>query len=208
MSACEETPSIGQGPLEPNELARRALGGCADSFTELAQQFRPRLLNLLKHRTGMALSDAEDIVQETLAKAFQHLERFDPRYRFSTWLYTIALRLAYDHSRQQRRRPVQVSLDAAELVPCQASVSMEVERQATMDNVWMTARSILTDSQYTALWLRYAEEMSTAEVAQAMKKSHIGVRVLLHRSRSLLSAELAKQGNAVSESRASRSRNH
>ena len=41
------------------------------------------------------------------------LRRFDPRYRFSTWLYTIALRLACDRARQQRRRGADVGLDAA-----------------------------------------------------------------------------------------------
>src|SRR5580765_3872346 len=99
MSALESIPPIDLGAIEPNELVRRALGGCADACTELSRRFRPRLLNLLRNQFGSQYSDAEDIVQEALARAFRQLDRFDPRYRFSTWLYTIAIRLAHDEAR-------------------------------------------------------------------------------------------------------------
>src|SRR5262245_24576295 len=89
--------------VEPNELFRRVRGGCSDSSAELSRRFRPRLLNLLTEQLGCQHSDAEDIAQEALARAFQHSDRFDPRYRFSTWLYTIAVRLAHDHARSVRR---------------------------------------------------------------------------------------------------------
>lgn len=196
MSACGDSPSIGLSAIEPNELVRRAHGGCADSFTELARRFRPRLLNLLRNRMGAMHSDAEDIVQEAFARAFQHLERFDQRYRFSTWLYTIAIRLAHDDVRNRRRQPQHVSLDEANCDPWESGVSERTERQEAVDNLWLTARSVLTDSQYTAMWLRYAEDMSIVEVAQVLQKTRIGIRVLLHRSRTILIAEIARRDSA------------
>lgn len=47
---------------------------------------------------------AEDIVQEAFVRVFTHLERFDPRFRFSTWLFTIAKRLYVNAC--QKHRPV------------------------------------------------------------------------------------------------------
>ena len=189
---------MGLGAIEPNELVRRAHSGCADSFAELARRFRPRLLNLLRNRTGAPNSDAEDIAQEALARAFQHLDRFDYRFRFSTWLYTIAIRLARDQSRSRRRRPRHVSLSEAH---CDARESEFTERSLlrdTVDNLWQTARRVLTDAQYTAMWLKYAEDMSTVEIAQVMRKTRIGVRVLLHRSRTILIAECSRMGSTNS----------
>src|SRR5262249_21266542 len=113
MPAFGESTTLSLGPIEPNELVRRALGGCADSFTELARRFHPRLLKLLRQRMGSRSSDIEDIAQEALARAFQQIGRFDQRYQFSTWLYTIAIRLARDHHRKEQRRPRLVSWSEA-----------------------------------------------------------------------------------------------
>ena len=71
--------------VEPNELVRRVQAGCADSATELSNRFTPRLIVLLERRLEGRRSDAEDVAQEALAKAFQNLNHFDFNYRFSTW---------------------------------------------------------------------------------------------------------------------------
>ena len=52
---------------------------------------------------------------------------------------------------------------------------------------------MLTDAQFTAMWLRYGEDLSAVEAARVMRRSRIGVRVLLHRARTRLAAELAAQ---------------
>ena len=184
---------MGLTAIEANELVRRAQDGCADSFAELTRRFQPRLLNLLRNQIGAAHCDAEDIAQESLARAFQHLDRFDHRYRFSTWLYTIAIRLARDHARSERRRPQHVALDETQCHSRESELTERVERSETIDNLWKTARRVLSGAQYTALWLRYAEDLSPVEIAQVMRKSRIGVRVLLHRGRSRLVAEVSRQ---------------
>jgi RNA polymerase sigma-70 factor (ECF subfamily) len=181
------------GAIEPNELARRAHGGCADSFAELSRRFRPRLLNLLKVRLGGRHLDAEDVAQEALAKAFRHLDRFNPRYCFSTWLYTIAIRLAHDHIRSQRRRPPQVSLIDAQDIANEPTAAAQLQRQEDIDNIWQTAKRLLPDAQFNALWLRYGEGLSTIDVARTMQRTRIGVRVLLHRARLTLVDELNRR---------------
>jgi RNA polymerase sigma-70 factor (ECF subfamily) len=55
--------------------------------------------------------DAADLSQETFVKLYQNRTRFDPRQKFSTWLYTIASNLVKDRYRWRTRHP-QVSLDA------------------------------------------------------------------------------------------------
>lgn len=193
MSACGDSPLAALNAIEANELVRRAQDGCADSFSELARRFRPGLLNLLRNRMGTSHSDAEDIAQESLLRAFQHLDRFDHRYRFSTWLYTIAIRLARDRARSERCRPPHVALDVSECRSAEPDIRLCAERLDAIDNLWTTAKRVLTESQYTAMWLRYAEDLSPVEIAQVMGKSRIGVRVLLHRGRSRLVDEIARR---------------
>lgn len=182
---------------DPNDLVVRARAGCDQSFTELATRFFPRLVQLVLPRIASnSHMDAEDIAQDALARAFQNLAAFNPRYRFSTWLYTIALRLATDHNRGQRRRlsllethRTLLELDASE----QVTTGAECERRDSVDAIWRMARAVLGESQFTAMWLRFAEDLSVEEIARVMCKTSVGVRVLLHRARIKMLRELNKE---------------
>jgi RNA polymerase sigma-70 factor (ECF subfamily) len=191
MLAFEDSSHSDLRAVEPNELVRRAHGGCADSFAELSRRFRPRLLHLLERRLGGRPVDAEDVAQEALARAFGRLDQFDARYRFSTWLFTIAIRLASDHARSSRRRLQRVAVDSDACTRAESCQAMPAERSDEVDNLWQVAKSALNDAQFTALWLHYGEDLSPAEVAQVMNRSRVGVRVLLHRARIRLAEAMA-----------------
>ena len=197
MLVFDNSPQSDLRAVEPNELVRRAQDGCADSFTELSRRFRPRLLHLLERRMEGGLADAEDVAQEALARAFARLEQFDARYRFSTWLYTIAIRLAADHARGRRRRLQRVVVDMDACTQAESCRAMPTEPADEAGNVWRIAKGVLNDAQFTALWLRYGEDLSPGEVAQVMRRSRVGVRVLLHRARARVAAELARQGDST-----------
>jgi RNA polymerase sigma-70 factor (ECF subfamily) len=194
MSGLENSPPMDLGAVEPNELVRRARGGCADSCAELSRRFRPGLLKFLAKQLGGRHADAEDIAQEALARAFQHFDRFDPRYRFSTWLYTIATRLAHDDARSRRRQPKQVSLCDIDCASSDTNAALIAQQQEEAGNLWEMARRVLSRDQYAAMWLRYGEDLSPVEIAKVMRKTRIGVRILLHRARLALVAEIGKQG--------------
>ncbi|MEE8146382.1 MAG: sigma-70 family RNA polymerase sigma factor, partial [Longimicrobiales bacterium] len=74
-------------------LVSRAQTGSLSSFAELVARFEGRLFNFLLRRTR-CVADAEDLAQDTFVRAWQRIRRYDPRWRFSTWLFTIAHRLA------------------------------------------------------------------------------------------------------------------
>lgn len=189
-------PHLDEASADPNELARRALGGCEHAAAELVRRYRPRLCMIVAKRLGPSHHDAEDVVQETLARAFGSLDRFDPQRRFSTWLYTIALRLTCDHARRRARRPRSVSLDQApdDVLAVETPAPVAAQERG---NVWGVAHAALSEPEFTALWLRYGEDLTPAEVARAMDRTGIGVRVLLHRARARLAVLLAAR--AVSE---------
>jgi RNA polymerase sigma-70 factor (ECF subfamily) len=55
---------------------------------------------------------SEDLVQDVLVRAFRNLKTFNPRYAFSTWVYTIARHAAYDHLKKSRVRMISLDTDA------------------------------------------------------------------------------------------------
>ena len=101
--------------------------------------------------------EAEDVAQEAFIRAYENLARYRPRWRFSTWLFTIARRLSV--SRRRRARPMAdaaalESLAAAAPDPADAAAENESRRR-----LWDVAADVLGEEQVTALWLYYVEEM-------------------------------------------------
>ena len=91
--------------LTDEELVRRHLEGNEYAFQLLTERYRGRLLNWLTRKVGDR-SEAEDLVQRTFLRVFQHIHRFDPEKKFSTWIYTIAGNLAKNVFRSRSRDPI------------------------------------------------------------------------------------------------------
>lgn len=174
------------GNVGSHELAQRAHSGCANSFAELAERYRPRLLVALQRRLSGSLSDAEDVAQEALARAWQKITNYDKQYQFSTWLYTIAFRLAVDHQRRNRRRRNDVSLAVKAEPAEQSKFESTIDQREEAGNLWSVAHRVLNHAQYQAMWLRYGEDLPLDEVAKKTGRTRVNTRVLLHRARKAL----------------------
>jgi RNA polymerase sigma-70 factor, ECF subfamily len=85
-------------------LAGRAARGDAAAFEELVRRHQDRLYTLALRVTGSD-ADARDCVQEGLIAAWRGLRGFRGDARFSTWVYRIVLRKAYDAIERRRRIP-------------------------------------------------------------------------------------------------------
>jgi RNA polymerase sigma-70 factor (ECF subfamily) len=158
------------------ELAYQVAAGSRSSFEELVSRYSSRLFYFLRHRFKTD-QDTEDLVQETFLKAFRNIDRFSPERKFSTWLYTIAIRQAISRFRSEKKRST--SLDPSPSPPDPQDIVIQKQES---QNIWNMA-SKLGERQYEALWLHYGEDMPIKEMAKILDKKPITVRVLLHRAR-------------------------
>jgi len=173
------------------ELAVFAQRDNLAAFGVLVERYEGRLFNFLLRRVGRRI-DAEDLTQESFVRAWERIRSYDPTWRFSTWLFTIASRLAVSHLR--RRKPA-VSIDAIDIA--RTDRHADADRESTLRTgglLWALAARTLKREQHTALWLRYAEDMSVSEIAMVMSKSQVGVRVCLFRARRALAEAARKSG--------------
>lgn len=161
-------------------------------FAEMVQRLRGRLSSFLLRKTGRP-EDVEDLVQDTFLRAYSNLMRDRTQWRFSTWIFTIATRLAANHYRAQRSlaNASHTSMSATDEPPQQsASPAALVAQHQESEQLWATAKSVLSDIQYAVIWLHYARDMSVKEIAAATGHSAIHVRVLMYRARKKLAAEV------------------
>jgi RNA polymerase sigma-70 factor (ECF subfamily) len=107
MSA-ESTPE-----RSDEELVADVLAGDRDLYGEIVLRYQGRLVNYL-FRLLRNLDDAHDLAQEVFLKVYRALDRFDPRYRFSTWLFRVGQNAAIDHIRKRRLQVVSIQRPDAE----------------------------------------------------------------------------------------------
>lgn len=169
------------------ELASQVAAGSRSSFEELVSRYSSRLFYFLRPRFNTD-QEIEDLIQETFLKAFRNIRLFNPEQKFSTWLYTIAIRQSISRFRAEKKK-----LSPIDPSPNPTDPQDIVIKKEESQNIWHLARK-LGSKQYEALWLHYAEEMPIREMAEIMKKKPITVRVLLHRARVNLAQKL---GNPI-----------
>jgi len=168
-----------------DELAREARDGSLRSFEELARRYKRRLFVYLRPRLGSD-EDAEDMVQDTFLKLYRNIGSYDPAYRFSTWLYTSANRLAIDSFRKNAVVRDKLTAQADRELPDPASAGEAGNGESSL---WDTAQA-LGGTRFRVLWLRYGEDMTIEEIAAVLGRTRLAVRVLLHRARTSLAGRL------------------
>ncbi|MEE9129473.1 MAG: sigma-70 family RNA polymerase sigma factor [Phycisphaerales bacterium] len=155
----------------------------------MVTRYEHRLFNFVLRRVSCA-ADAEDIVQEAFLRAWQSIDRYDPTWEFSTWLYTIARRLAANQHGASRRLTLRADPTANTASVQSADPAEIVARNEQHGNLWPTAQRILTEDQRTALWLRYGESMSVQDIANVLGKTRVSVRVILFRARKAIARDM------------------
>lgn len=166
-------------------LIERAAAGDRDAAERLVRAHQDSVYAYILRLSGRA-DMAEDVVQEAFVRVFTHLDRFDPRFRFSTWLFTIARRLYVNAC--QKHRPVydtdvvgRASNDrSGAMVGAEA---MDVEVRSNAREALDLALAELTDEQREALILFHQHNWPISLIAEHMGMPEGTVKSHLHRSR-------------------------
>ncbi|MEZ4417879.1 MAG: sigma-70 family RNA polymerase sigma factor [Gemmatimonadota bacterium] len=192
-SAPAAAPEAAGAVVDDRELVARALRGRESAFRELLQRYeRPIFSLILRMVRDRGL--AEDLAQETFIRAFNALGRYDPRYKFSSWIFKIANNLTIDHLRKRTLDTVSIdgsphALTAEEQSQSRLSVPCDDESpQEYVENRELAAQieeaiGHLRPEYRTAVLLRHVEGYAYEEIAQIMEIPLGTVKTYLHRAR-------------------------
>ncbi|MBW3563245.1 MAG: sigma-70 family RNA polymerase sigma factor [Acidobacteria bacterium] len=185
-----------QEETEDRELVAATLDGDQDAFTLLVQRYERRIVNYVR-RIIRRHEDAHDLAQDIFIKVYMALDRYDPKYEFSTWLFRIAQNAAIDVVRKKgiiEESLVRPGRDG------EGEQEMDVEGEEvspyrSLSNKQMAAAMELAierlpDDYRDLIDLRHFGELSYEEIA-AVKGMPLGtVKNKLFRARNVLKGEL------------------
>ncbi|MCH9649894.1 MAG: sigma-70 family RNA polymerase sigma factor [Deltaproteobacteria bacterium] len=183
--------------MSDEELVAAILGGRQDLFGELVERYQGRLVNYL-YRILRNVDEAHDLAQDVFFKVYQALDGFNPKYRFSTWLFRVGQNAAIDFLRKRRFKLVSLQRQDSESGESQQWDLPSPERGPYGDLRNRERGGAIQEAIEELPWeyrelilLRHYGEMSYDEIAQ-LKEMPLGtVKNKLFRGRQMLKEKLA-----------------
>jgi RNA polymerase sigma-70 factor, ECF subfamily len=160
-----------------------------EAFAELYRRFLPTVYRFVRSQTPDDAT-AEDLTAQVFFNALSSAGSFRADGSYRSWLYRIAHNIVVSW-RARRDRSVTVEHLPDEEDPSPSPASRAISKDA-LSEVWKKVAE-LPAAQREVVALRYADDLTTEEIARATRRSRGAVRILLHRARARLRGSL--QGN-------------
>ena len=179
---------------EDHALVKRLRSGDDFALNEIMHRYKERVYRLAWRYVGNE-DAALDVTQETFTKLYFNIDKYNPAYKFSTWLFQIAVNLCRDHLRKNKNNARSVSLDAL-------NESSSGDWQRSDENIEASFMSrqqltllrreidLLPDTLKEAFILFTIEERTQVECAEILNVSAKTVETRVYRARKILSEKL------------------
>lgn len=176
--------------LSDEEIVLRVLAGESALFELLMRRNNRRVYRAAR---GIVRDDreAEDVMQDAYVRAYEHLQSFDHRARFSTWLVRIAVNEALARIRRAKKHEPIDLLPEHDLMPRTPAMSPEtLASDGEMRDVLERAIGSLSDDFRVVFMLRAVEEMSVDDTASVLSVRPDVVKTRYLRARAMLREDL------------------
>jgi RNA polymerase sigma-70 factor (ECF subfamily) len=194
------TPTDDQDALDMGRLADGQDAALNDLMARHGERLFHYLIRQLQNET-----EAADLAQETFVRVYQNCKRYDPKQKFSTWLYTIATNLVRDQFRWRTRHP-QVSLESegeesgTALLDHLPDAQERPDQKAQTDERAEIVRKDVADlpeELRLPLVLAEYEGLSQLEIGAILSCSAKAVEMRVRRAREQLRGKLGKVMEAI-----------
>ncbi len=187
--------------LTDHELVALAQKGSEKAYRELLGRYQRPVFSLI-YRMLRDREQAEDLAQETFVRVFNHIDRYDPKYKFSSWIFKIATNLTIDHIRKKEVATVSIdgsryAVTADEIEASTIAIASDDENPEELLEAKELGSSIeeaiggLRAEYRTAILLRHVEGREYQEIADIMGLPLGTVKTFIHRARKELQGKLA-----------------
>lgn len=186
--------------LSDQQLITRLQKGDDSALNIIMSRYKKRLFSFI-YRYIPDEEIAYDVLQETFIKLYFNANKYNSSYRFSSWLYQIALNLCRDHARKHGRK-ITMSLDAALNEQDGSYHDVIAANQPNAEDISISRNELaqveseiqkLPHKLKTALILYTVEEHSQEQCAEMLNTTQKTVETRVYRARKILTDKLNKK---------------
>ncbi|MFA6166376.1 MAG: RNA polymerase sigma factor [Gemmatimonadaceae bacterium] len=186
-------PALDLPNLPDADVARLAQQGREAAFRELVRRYERPVFSLV-FRMVRDSATAEDLAQDTFIKVLNHVDKYRPEFKFSSWLFKIANNVAIDHLR--RRQLDTISMDGSPNAATAADVeatsfdiadksesALDIMEAKELGSAIERAIGSLRPEYRSCIMLRHVEGRSYEEIAATLDLPLGTVKTYIHRAR-------------------------
>ncbi len=153
------------------------------NYTHYYNTYKDKIYSYFLYNLGQDVSLAEDLTSDTFLKVFEKFSSYDETYKFSTWIYTIARNVLYDH---YRKNNIKVSIEDVSELDEKVFLGYEQDFIKQIDvSIQMTqiiiALEKLPVTQREVIVMKYLDDFSTKEISSMTAKTPANIRKILSR---------------------------
>ena len=158
------------------EIVSRITAGDIEAYRELMQRYEQKLLRYVLYLARDQISSS-DVVQDTFIKAYKNLRSFNPKYKFSSWIFRIAHNETMNAIKKERHINRNIDVEEMDNFSKEPSTAEIIDR--SIANKKLADCMVLLEEKYReVLLLQYFEKMKYSEIADILHipLSTVGVR--------------------------------
>lgn len=177
------------GNSRDEKLIRRCQQGDRRALEELLDEYQRPVYNAAFRILGNP-EDASDVTQSVFLKAFENFDRYNPEYKFFSWIYRIAINESINHiNRGKREQALEDTEPSAMRGPAE-----ETEADAVSARI-QSALMKLQEDYRMVIVLRHFSELSYREISEVLHIPEVTVKSRLYSARQLLKDNLGSIGD-------------
>lgn len=152
------------------------------NYQPLVEKYEKKLICYVKNMIYVNEEDAQDIVQESFIKAYRNLNSYNPKYKFSSWIYRITHNEAISFLRKNKYRKLEIVNDPELNIFDTIASSLDLEKESQKDEIDL-ALSKLDQRYRDVIILKFVEGMDYNEISEILHIPSGTVGSLINRAK-------------------------
>jgi len=171
-------------------IVSRVLNGEGEAFGEIVECYNNRIISFIC-KMGVKPEDSQDVAQEVFIKAYNNLYRYNSKWEFSTWLFTIAVNVVKDLFKSQKAKSCYITDDLNNLSKgyTYEESFVSIEQKELIKEMFQ----VLEEDVKAMLILFYYVDLPLKEIANIFHTKPYIVKMKIHRARKKLCDQFSKR---------------
>ncbi|HPF30878.1 MAG TPA: RNA polymerase sigma factor [Candidatus Saccharibacteria bacterium] len=170
--------------ITDEDIVLKVTNGDIDAYGELMFRYEQKLLRYVIYLTRDQISTM-DVVQDTFIKAYQNIRGFNPKFKFSSWIYRIAHNEAMNALKKERHINRNIKIESVANNDSESEIIKKIDRAILNNNLKICLDEL--DNKYREiLMLQYFENMKYSEISDILRIPIATVGVRSARAKAIL----------------------